>query len=287
VSSTGRTIILTGASSGIGQAAAARLAEEDGVNLAIVGRNPERTKAVAESVGGEAFLADYDHLDDVRALADALLARYDRIDVLANNAGGLNAKRGTTVDGHERTIQENHLAPFLLTALLMPRLEASAEDAPVRVVSTASLANRFGQLRLDDLDWERRRWLGGWRAYGTSKIATILFISELAERHVGTGLTAYSFHPGTVVTRFGASSGFIRFGGAVTGGRYGISPEEGAVPLLALAGTTPVGARSGTYFDRLKANGSVTAQAKDAQLGRDLWALSERLVGLTEPSTKP
>jgi NAD(P)-dependent dehydrogenase (short-subunit alcohol dehydrogenase family) len=287
MSGTGRTIVLTGASSGIGKAAAEKLAIEDGVSLAIVGRNPERTRAVAESVGGEPFVADYDHLDDVRSLADALLSRYDRIDVLVNNAGGLNAKRAVTVDGHERTIQENHLAPFLLTNLLMPRLEASAADGPVRVVSTASLANRFGQLRLDDLDWERRRWAGGWRAYGTSKIATILFISELAERHIGTGITAYSFHPGTVVTRFGSSSGFIRFGNSVTGGRYGITAEQGAIPLLALTGVDKVGARSGTYFDRLTANGSVTAQAKDAQLGRDLWALSARLVGLDEPATRP
>lgn len=279
-----RVIVLTGASSGIGAVAAARLADK-GAHLAVVGRHPERTRATAESVGGEAHLADYDRLDDVRALAAALLARYDRIDVLVNNAGGLISHRADTVDGHERTIQTNHLAPFLLTHLLLPRLMATAaddQDAGVRVVSTASMANRFGQLRLDDLDWRRRPWRGGWRAYGTSKLATILFIRELAERLTGTGVSAYSVHPGTVVTRFGAGSPLIRFGNVVTAGHYGISAAEGAVPLIALAGAAPVGAPSGTYFQRLRANGVVNRQAEDPRLARELWELSAQLVGVPE-----
>jgi NAD(P)-dependent dehydrogenase (short-subunit alcohol dehydrogenase family) len=277
--------VLTGASSGIGAVAADRLAEQ-GADLAVVGRNPERTRAVAERVGGTPFLADFDRLDDVRELADALLERYERIDVLANNAGGLHSRRELTVDGHERTIQSNHLAPFLLTNLLLPRLiETAHTDGggggnPPRVVSTASLANLFGHVRLDDLDWEKRAWAGGWRAYGTSKLITILFIRELAERLTGTGVDAYSFHPGTVVTAFGRSSGFIRFGNWVTRGSYGIPADEGAVPLIALTADVPVGAPSGTYFDRLSANGRVRAQAMDAQLGRDLWALSAQLTGV-------
>ncbi len=279
-----RTIVLTGASSGIGAVAADRLAEQ-GADLAIVGRNPERTRAVADRVGGTAFLADFDRLDDVRSLAGALLERYEHIDVLANNAGGLHSRRELTVDGHERTIQSNHLAPFLLTNLLLPRLietahaVADGESGP-RVVSTASLANLFGHVRLDDLDWEKRPWLGGWRAYGTSKLVTILFIRELAERLTGTGVDAYSFHPGTVVTGFGQSSALIRFGNWATRGNYGIPADAGAVPLIALAADAPVGAPSGTYFDRLTANGRVRAQAKDAQLGRDLWALSAQLTGV-------
>ena len=279
-----RTIVLTGASSGIGADAAGSLAEQ-GAELAIVGRNPERTRAVAERVGGTAFIADFDHLDDVRALGDALLDRYDRIDVLANNAGGLVSKRALTVDGHERTIQSNHLAPFLLTDLLLPRLIASVgEDRHVRVVSTASVANLFGKLRLDDLNWEKRVWIGGFRAYGTSKLATILFIRELAERLTGSGVSAYSFHPGAVATSFGQSSAFIRFGTRVNRGSFGISPAEGAAPLVALAGDTPVAVPSGTYFDRLTANGRVAAQAKDAQLGRDLWKASAKLLGIAQPS---
>ncbi|MCU1577512.1 MAG: family NAD(P)-dependent oxidoreductase [Leifsonia sp.] len=271
---------MTGGSSGIGAESAARLAEQ-GAELAIVGRNPERTRAVADRVGGTPFLADYDHLDDVHALADALLARYDTIDVLANNAGGVVSRHAITVDGHERAIQSNHLAPFLLTNLLLPRLIASASGGSrVRVVSLASSANLMGDLRLDDLNWEKRPWLGGWRAYGTSKVATILFIRELAERLTGTSVDAYSMHPGLVVTRFGDTSPAMRVARWVTRGHYGIPVAAGAIPLTALAGAADVGAPSGTYFDRLTPNGRVNPQAKDAQLGRDLWALSERLVGL-------
>jgi NAD(P)-dependent dehydrogenase (short-subunit alcohol dehydrogenase family) len=275
-----RTIVITGASSGIGVFAAEQLSA-GGDEVAVVGRNPERTRAVAERIGATPFLADFERLDDVRSLAATLLDRYDTIDVLANNAGGLNNKREITVDGHERTIQTNHLAPFLLTALLQPRLvETAATGRDVRVVSTASVASRFGNLRLDDLEWEHRAWQGGWRAYGTAKIATILFASELAERLTGTGVTAYSFHPGTIATNFGSTSPLIRLGHLVTRSTFGIPVAAGAAPLLMLAGPMPVGAPSGTYFDRLKANGRTSPQAQNAQLGRDLWALSEELVGL-------
>jgi NAD(P)-dependent dehydrogenase (short-subunit alcohol dehydrogenase family) len=274
------TVVLTGASSGLGAEAAAMLASQ-GARLAIVGRNRDRTQQVADRVGGEAFVADFDRLDDVRELAERLLHRFDRIDVLANNAGGLVSGRALTVDGNERTIQSNHLAPFLLTGLLLPRLiESGRAGRAARVVSTASVANLFGRLRLDDLNWEQRRYGSGFRPYGTSKLATILFVRELAERLTGTGVRAYSFHPGTVVTNFGKSNAFIRLGDTVTRGRYGISAAEGALPLVALAGSTPVGAPSGTYFDRLRAGGRVNRQARDAQLGRDLWALSAELVGL-------
>lgn len=276
-----RTIVLTGASSGIGAVAAEKLAIH-GNQLAVVGRNPERTRAVADRIGATAFLADFERLDDVRSLAESLLNRYDRIDVLANNAGGLYAKRELTVDGYERTIQTNHLAPFLLTALLLPRLRATAAEGHVtRVVSTASKANRLGDVRLDDLNFEKRAWLGGWRAYGTSKLATILFIRELAERLTGTGIDAYSFHPGVIATNFGMSSSLIRFGSAVTKGSYGASADIGSAPLVMLTAETTVGAPSGTYFDRFTANGGMRHQARNSQLGRDLWTTSEKLVGVS------
>lgn len=277
-----RVIVITGASSGIGAVAAERLAEQ-GAQVAVVGRNPERTRGVAQKVGGEPFLADFDRLDDVRALAAALLTRFDHIDVLVNNAGGLVSRRGETIDRHERTFQSNHLAPFLLTSLLLPRLIATASDdrdAAVRVVSTASTANRFAQLRIDDLDWRRRRWQGGWRAYGTSKLATILFIRELAERLTGTGVSAYAVHPGVVATRFGADSPLLKLGNLLTRGHYGIDAEAGAAPLVALAGEAPVGAPSGTYFDRFTANGAVNRQARDPRLARELWRASAEAVGV-------
>jgi NAD(P)-dependent dehydrogenase (short-subunit alcohol dehydrogenase family) len=266
-----KTIVLTGASSGIGAIAARELAK-DGWDVAVVGRNPERTNAVASAIGGTPFIADYDRLDDVRALAAALLAKYPTIDVLANNAGGLVGKRGVTADGNERTFQHNHLAPFLLTGLLTQRLEASG----ARVIGTASVANRLGHIRLDDLNWKRRAYLGGWRAYGTSKIETILFARELARR---TTLTAYSFHPGSVKTAFGTDTALGRAAmrlAAVTQ----ISPEAGAAPLIQLASNPSIDAPNGTYFDGLRPNGAVTSQGTDLTLAAALWDASATLAGL-------
>jgi NAD(P)-dependent dehydrogenase (short-subunit alcohol dehydrogenase family) len=277
-----KTIVITGASSGIGRAAATELAGR-GARVAVVGRNPQRTEAVASSIGGEAFIADFASFHDVKALAEALLARYDTIDVLANNAGGLVSRRTETGDGHEQTIQVNHLSPFLLTSLLLPRLvETASADRPVRVISTSSAANRLGQLRLDDLDWRRRRWMGGWRAYGSAKVATILFTRELARRTAGTGVQAYAFHPGFVATGFGADSRLMKLSGAIGYGGYGLTPEAGAAPLVELASAEQIAASSGTYFDRLRANGTVARQATDDALASGLWTLSERLT--SQPS---
>jgi NAD(P)-dependent dehydrogenase (short-subunit alcohol dehydrogenase family) len=284
---TGKTIVITGASSGLGRAAAIELASR-GATIAVVGRNPARTEAVAEETGGEAFIADFASFDYVRALAAALLARYDTIDVLANNAGGLVSRRTLTADGHEQTIQVNHLSPFLLTSLLLPRMLATASvDRPVRIISTASVANRWWRLRLDDLDWRRRRWNGGWRAYGTAKTATILFTRELATRTAGTGtgiatgIAAYAFHPGFVTTRFGADSAMMKLAGTVGFAGYGLSPRAGAAPLIELASAPTIPAPSGTYFDGLEPNGKTTRQATDAALAAGLWELSERLTAET------
>ena len=267
-----RVAVITGASSGIGANAAARLAAE-GWDVAVVGRNPERTRAVAESVGGTAFVADYDRLDEVRGLAASLDARFERIDVLANNAGGLIHQRGVSADGFERILQANHLAPFLLANLLLPKLEASGG----RVIGTASIANTFGNLRLDDLQWAKRAWFGGWQAYGTSKIATIVFTRELARR---ARVEAYAFHPGYVATRFGTESALVRFANLVFRGGLGIPVEQGATPLVRLA-TEPVDAPSGTYFDGLRPNGRVHRSAAAPGIGNALWNQSAKLVGLT------
>ncbi|MBC7519030.1 MAG: SDR family NAD(P)-dependent oxidoreductase [Microbacteriaceae bacterium] len=269
------TMVLTGASSGLGREAARELAAQ-GATIAVVGRNNERTRQVAAEIGGHPFIADFDRLDDVRELAESLLNRFERIDVLANNAGGLIPRRGYTVDGHERTFQSNHLAPFLLTNLLLPRLIESAG----RVISTASVANRFGSLRLDNLDSRRGPYLGGWRAYGTSKLETILFIQELARRTEHTALTSYSFHPGFVATNFGNGSTLMRINGMLSRGQYGITAQAGAVPLVRLASDRTVGSPNGTYFDMLTPNGRVNRQAGDPILARQLWQRSTELVGL-------
>ena len=266
----GKTIVITGASSGIGAIAARRLSEQ-GWDVAVVGRNPSRTTAVAASVTGTPFFADYDSLDEVRRLAGELLERYPSIDMLANNAGGLVSKRGVSADGHERTFQHNHLAPFLLTELLLPRLLASQ----ARVISTSSVANTFAALKLDDLEFRTRPWFGGWRAYGTSKLMTILFTRELARR---TGIEAYAFHPGYVATEFGAGSLLVKFGAIASGGRLGISAEQGAAPLVHLASVGEVAAPNGTYFDGLTPNGRMHRLAADDQLAAQLWERSATLV---------
>ncbi len=265
--------VITGASSGIGARAAITLADQ-GWDVAVVGRNPERTHAVALESGGTPFIADYDRLDDVRALATGLLERYPRIEVLANNAGGLVHRRGRTADGHERTIQHNHLAPFLLTNLLLPRLEASG----ARVISTASYANVWAQFDVDDLDFERHRWLGGWRAYGTSKLATILFTRELARR---SSVGSYAFHPGYVSTGFGQETKLLKVAQFVGRGHLGRTPEQGAAPLVHLATVETVPAPSGTYFDGLKPDGRVHRAAKDPALAAALWERSAERVGLS------
>lgn len=273
----GRTMIITGASSGIGEVAATTLAGL-GAEIAVVGRNPERTRAVAAKIGATAFVADYARLSEVRRLAAELLSAFPRIHVLANNAGGIVPRREFTADRNERTFQENHLGAFLLTSLLLPRLIDTAETAPagsVRVLQTASSANLFGRIRLEDLDNQRGLWLSGWRAYGTAKLENIVFTRELVRRLEGSDVSAYSWHPGLVTTRFGRDSPGMNALKALSFGRYGISAEQGAEPLIRLASTPSIGAPSGTFFARLHADGNASPQASDENLARQLWAASE------------
>lgn len=270
----GRTVVITGASSGIGRAAARELALL-GAEVAVVGRNPDRTAAVAEETGGRAFLVDYDRLDSVRDLGAALLDAYPAIHVLANNAGGM-AERASTGDGHDLTFQRNHLAAFLLTSLLLDRLKTTAAGAPegsVRIVQTASAAAGFGRPRLDDLENRRGPWVGGWRAYGNVKLENILFTRELARRLGGTGVSAYAFHPGFVATSFGGGGPVISLAK-----RTALSPEEGAQPLVRLAAAAAIPAPSGNFFDRLTAPGRTSRLATDADLARGLWDASAALV---------
>ena len=244
----GKTVVITGASSGIGAEAAGRLAEL-GATVAVVGRSPEKTAAVARRIGGRAHLADYGRLDDVRRLAAELLAAYDRIDILANNAGAIFTSRITSADGHEMTFQVNHLAPFLLTNLLLDRLAAAPGGA--RVISTGSNVYRHARLDLDDLDGTRRRYRGQ-QAYPASKLATILFTRELARRTQGTGITATAFHPGVIATDLGRESPFFRLMGSWAGRAVLSSPRRGAEPLLHLATIDDPQAVNGVYFSRLK-----------------------------------
>jgi NAD(P)-dependent dehydrogenase (short-subunit alcohol dehydrogenase family) len=264
-----RTIVITGASSGIGRVAAVALAGA-GATVAVVGRNPERTRAVARLAGGRAHLCDFYRLEEVRELAETLLTTYPRVDVLANNAGGVVPRRELTVDGFERNLQLNHLAPFLLTRLLLPRL-AESEG---RVVSTSSVMNRYGRVRLDDLNWSKRRWVFGWGAYSAAKLMTNLFIRELAGR---SPVEAYAFHPGFVRSDPAQESGPARF---LAKGNYGISSEAGAQPLVQLAGASGIEHPSGTYFHRMKPFGREAGQASDGPLAAAVWERTSELVGL-------
>lgn len=263
-------MVVTGASSGIGLAAAVDLARR-GDQVVLVGRDPARLQAAGDRVrdaGGERpelFRADFAVLDDVRRLAEKLRAAYDRIDVLANNAGAIVLQPVTTVDGFELSIQANHLAPFLLSNLLRDRIG--------RMVVTASGAHRSGALDPDDLN-ATLHGFRPYRAYGTSKQANILFTAEAARRW--PEVPAYAFHPGVVRTRFGADSPLVALGMRLLPFR---SPEKGAQTLIWLADQDPSRLTTGGYYYDCRPRRPL-AKARDPQLAARLWAASAQAVGI-------
>jgi retinol dehydrogenase 12 len=265
--------VVTGASSGIGRAAAIELAKQ-GATVVPVGRDAGRTASIARKLGAEPIEADFSSLDEVRALAGHLLERHERIDVLVNNAGLVAGRRRLTGDGLELTMAVNHFAPFLLTNLLLDRLRQSP---PARVVNTASDAHRGGLLDVSDLNGERR-W-SAWSAYGTSKLANILFTRALARRLDGSGVVANCLHPGVIRTGLARGAPLpIRVGWRAASLFFG-SPRKGASTLVYLACAPEAAEISGGYFsDSRLATPSV--QAQDDELGEQLWVESERLVGL-------
>ncbi|MFB9237157.1 SDR family NAD(P)-dependent oxidoreductase [Plantactinospora siamensis] len=266
-----RRVVITGASSGIGLAAASELARL-GDEVALVGRDPARLTSAAERIRGitgrspELFRADFAVLDDVRRLAGNLRDAYDRIDVLANNAGAIAVEPITTVDGFEWNMQANHLAPFLLTNLLADRLG--------RVVNTASDAHRAGALDPDDLANQLRRYRP-MRAYGTSKQANILFTAEAARRW--PQFPSYAFHPGVVRTRFGSDSRLLAVGMRLAW--FLRSPAKGAQTLVWLARQDPSTLVNGGYYLDQRPRRPNPAAA-DPQLAARLWDASARAVGL-------
>ena len=272
-----KTIVITGASDGIGAAASRRL-KRDGHALVLVGRSPEKTRRMGEELDAPYLTADFADLADVRHLAARLAGEYATIDVLVNNAGGIFGDRTRTTDGLEKTFQVNHLAPFLLTNLLMPTLLASEAS----VITTSSVAARlFGDIDLDDLDNDRR--FSANKAYGDSKLANVLFTKELHRRFHPEGLSAAAFHPGPVATGFASDSTSLMRWVYQTPLRHIaglISPDQGAQTLLWLAETTPgVDWVSGEFYEKLQI-AKTHAQAADAELARGLWDRSARLVGL-------
>ncbi|MTD53911.1 SDR family NAD(P)-dependent oxidoreductase [Amycolatopsis pithecellobii] len=270
-----KTIVITGASDGIGAAAARRL-HRDGHRVVVIGRSPQKTAAVAAELGADHYVADYSRLDDVRKLAADLTAAYPRIEVLANNAGGLFGDRTKTVDGFEKTFQINHLAPFLLTRQLMDTLVASKAT----VIQTSSAVARLsGKLVLDDLDHDRD--FSAMRAYGTAKLENILFTKELHRRYHEQGVSAAAFHPGGVASNFGRESeSFLKyFAGTRLARMFLASPDQGAGQLVWLATGTPgTDWVSGAYYEKGKPAKRNNPQALDAELARRLWERSEELL---------
>lgn len=272
----GKIIVITGASDGIG-AAAARGLKADGHTVVIIGRSRAKTDAIAAELQAESFVADFAELDQVRRLAAELKERYPRIDVLANNAGGIfDGQR--TVDGFERTLQINHLAPFLLTNLLMDTLLAS--DASVLNTSSAA-AKLFGNINIDDLNNDNSYSPN--KAYGDAKLGNILFTKELHRRFHPQGLSAAAFHPGIVSTNFAhdtASLMRVIYRSPLRRLLRMTTPETGADTLVWLAETSPGDAwESGEFYVKRKVAKSHD-QAADADLARRHWQVSAELVGL-------
>jgi NAD(P)-dependent dehydrogenase (short-subunit alcohol dehydrogenase family) len=269
------TVIVTGATRGIGHAAVVALAGR-GAEVGVVGRDPARVRATADEArasGGGApvheHVADLEQMDEVRRLASELLDSYPRIDVLANNAGAMFTSRHVTRDGFERTFALNHLAPFLLTTLLLERLSASRG----RVVTTASDAHNGGVLDLDDLQSERDRFRPG-RVYGTTKLCNILFTRELQRRN--PAIAANCFHPGVIRTGFGKNDGILVRIGLTLAGPLLRSPESGAGSLVWLALEPAAGELRGQYLEKQRPV-QPSAQAQDDRLAADLWERSEEL----------
>jgi NAD(P)-dependent dehydrogenase (short-subunit alcohol dehydrogenase family) len=271
-------VLLTGATRGIGQAAAIELAKQ-GAEVALVGRDAERVKDVAQEAraaggaGGGAIhehVADLALMADVRTLATEVRERYGQIDVLANNAGALFASRKETKEGLEQTFALNHLAPFLLTNLLRDRLTGG------RVVTTSSDAHKAGVLDLDDLQSEKKSY-SAMKVYGVSKLCNILFTRELAKR--APELHANCFHPGVVRTGFGKNDNGIWKVLTTLGSPFFRSPQRGARSLVWLSLSDEATDLTGEYIQDEKVL-FPSAQAQDETLAEGLWERSAELVGL-------
>jgi NAD(P)-dependent dehydrogenase (short-subunit alcohol dehydrogenase family) len=279
----GKTVLITGGTGGIGKAAAVGLASK-GARVGITGRDRARADAAAADIARESgkpavdvFVADMSSQAEVRRLADEVLAAYPRLDVLLNNVGGFWNHRHVTADGLEHTFALNHLAPFLLTSLLLDRLIASA---PARVVTVSSNAQAMGKIDFDDLMGEQK--YSGSRAYNQSKLANVMFTYELARRLDGTGVTATALHPGLTSTAFSAEDPALGLLVKILR-PFMRSPARGAETPIYLASSAEVEGVTGEYFANRKAKRSHESSYDTAAAAR-LWQVSAGLVGL--PTTR-
>lgn len=280
----GKVVLITGATQGIGLATAKALAPL-GATLVLVGRDPQRTAEAVAAVkalqpaqegasgGVEFLLADLSSMEAVRTLAAQFKSRFQRLDVLVNNAGGVFTKRELTVDGFERTFALNHLSYFLLTTLLLDVLKASA---PSRIINVSSDAASGGRLNFDDVMGERK--YRGFVAYCHSKLANMFFTQELARRLESSGVTVNAVHPGVVASGFGRNTpGFLKWVLSLVGG-FMLTPEKGAGTSVFLATSPTVQGVTGKYFKKSKA-ATWPRPARNDEARARLWTLSEQLTG--------
>lgn len=276
----GKIVLVTGATNGIGRITARELAQR-GATVVIVGRDVSRTQRVAEEIKKQApngivhtLLADLSSQAQVRHLASEFKTSFPRLDVLVNNAGAVYARRQVSVDGIEMTLAVNHLAPFLLTTLLLDKLEASDR---ARVVTVASAAHVGMRIPFDNMNQERGRYRN-FIVYGQTKLMNIMFTYELARRLAGTAVTANALHPGFVASNFGKSNGGWWNTAFTLMRPFAISPEQGAQTSVYLASSPEVASITGQYFTKRKAiKSSPASYDKEAQ--QRLWAVSEELTG--------
>jgi NAD(P)-dependent dehydrogenase (short-subunit alcohol dehydrogenase family) len=276
----GKTVVITGATSGIGEIAACALAQQ-GARIVIIARDRGRSEqtlrrlqSLAPDVDHVAHHANLSRLTEMKRAGEVIASSEPRIDVLINNAGAMFASRQVTGEALEMTFATNHLSYFVLTNLLLPSIKATPG---ARIVSTSSMAHRRAKLDFDDLQMQHGYTAFG--MYGRTKLMNILFTRELARRLAGTGVTANSLHPGFVNTRFGdESGGWLSF--IVKGMKhFGLTPQEGAKTLIYLASSPEVEGVTGKYFYLCKEE-TPTEEAQNDASARKLWELSTQLTGL-------
>jgi NAD(P)-dependent dehydrogenase (short-subunit alcohol dehydrogenase family) len=275
-----KVCLVTGATNGIGKVTALELARR-GAMVVLAGRSAAKTDAVVAEIKvrsgndhAEGLVADLSTQAGVRALADAFKARYNRLDVLVNNAGAIFNERRESADGIEMTFALNHLSYFLLTHLLLDVLKASA---PARIVNVSSNAHMGSGINFDDLEFKHGYM--NFRVYAQSKLANILFTTELARRLQGTGVTANALHPGFVSSGFGRNDGSMMNIGMMLMRPFQISPEKGAETTLYLATSPEVEGVTGGYFSKRKPARTSSA-ARDQAAAERLWAISEQMTGV-------
>ena len=277
----GKTVVVTGASDGIGKAAV-RAFVDAGASVMMIGRNEAKTAAAASRIMSESGrraitweIADLSRQDAVRDLAHRLRSRVPTIDILVNNAGAMFLERALTAEQIERTFALNHLHYFTLTLLLLNQLAAAANpDAPARIINVSSRAHRAARLDLDDL--QLVHGYGGWRAYSNSKLCNILFTAALARRMNPSRIVAHAMHPGVVSTRFASNNGMRGRLLRQVMDWFSVTPEQGADTIVWLASADSALSGSGHYWEK-RARQTPSTMAGNEAVADRLWELSASL----------